>query len=114
LPFFPLYNGLLAVGYRQGKPWPEDSRFLNATDERKARVFSEHNLEIIESLALYAEGCGHTLLDLVFARLLANPSLSSVIAGAVSGDQVRQNAATASWKLTAAEIADIDAIAPIS
>jgi aryl-alcohol dehydrogenase-like predicted oxidoreductase len=114
LPFFPLYNGLLAGGYRQGKPWPEDSRFLNATEERKARAFSEHNLGIIESLALYAEGCGHTLLDLAFARLLANPSLSSVIAGAISGDQVRANAATASWKLTPAEIADIDAIAPIS
>jgi aryl-alcohol dehydrogenase-like predicted oxidoreductase len=114
LPFFPLYNGLLAGGYRRGKPWPEDSRFLNASDERKARVFSEQNLEIIESLALYAEGCGHTLLELTFARLLANPCLASVIAGAVSGDQVRANAATAAWTLTAAEIADIDAIAPIS
>ena len=112
LPFFPLYNGLLAGGYRRGAPWPEDSRFLNATEERKARVFSEQNLEIIESLALYAEGRGHTLLDLAFARLLANPCLASVIAGAVSAEQVHQNAATASWKLTAEEISEIDAIAP--
>jgi aryl-alcohol dehydrogenase-like predicted oxidoreductase len=114
LPYFPLYNGLLAGGYRRGAPWPTDSRFLNASEERKASVFSEHNLEIIESLATYAEARDHTLLDLTFARLLANPALASVIAGAVTADQVRANAATASWKLSATEIAEIDALAPIS
>jgi aryl-alcohol dehydrogenase-like predicted oxidoreductase len=114
LPYFPLYNGLLAGGYRRGAPWPEDSRFLDASEERKASVFSEHNLGIIESLATYAEARGHTLLDLTFARLLANPSLASVIAGAVTAAQVHANAATASWKLSATEIAEIDALAPIS
>jgi aryl-alcohol dehydrogenase-like predicted oxidoreductase len=104
----------MAGGYRRGAPWPEDSRFLDASEERKASVFSDHNLDIIESLAAYAEAHGHTLLDLAFARLLANPSLASVIAGAVTAEQVHANAATASWKLSAAEIAEIDALAPIS
>jgi aryl-alcohol dehydrogenase-like predicted oxidoreductase len=53
-------------------------------------------------------------LDLTFARLHPNPALASVIAGAVTADQVRANAATASWKLSATEIAEIDALAPIS
>lgn len=114
LPFFPLFNGLLAGGYRRGKPWPEDSRFKDATTERRASVFSEKNLDIIESLADFAEGRGHTLLDVAFARLLAHPALSSVIAGAVTAEQVRANAATASWKLTDDEIAEIDRLAPPS
>jgi aryl-alcohol dehydrogenase-like predicted oxidoreductase len=34
----------------------------------------------------------HALLDLVIARLLARPAVTSVIAGATSADQVRRNA----------------------
>jgi aryl-alcohol dehydrogenase-like predicted oxidoreductase len=113
LPFFPLFNGLLAGGYRRGKPWPEDSRFKDAPEEQRALVFSERNLDVIESLAEFAESRGHTLLDLAFARLLAHPALASVIAGAVTAEQVRANAATASWKLTDDEVAEIDKLAPL-
>jgi aryl-alcohol dehydrogenase-like predicted oxidoreductase len=113
LPFFPLYNGLLTGGYRKGAPWPDDSRFVGAADDRLARVFSERNVGIIESLAEYGESAGHTILEMAFARLLANPSLSSVIAGVTSVEQVRANAAAGSCKLDEADIAAVDRIAPI-
>ena len=113
LPFFPLFNGLLTGSYRVGRPWPEDSRFLGASEERKAVVFSDHNLGIIEALAEWAESHGHTLLELSFARLLANPCLSSVIAGATSAEQVIANAAAASWHLSPEEVAEIDHLAPL-
>ena len=89
LPFFPLYNGLLAGGYRRGAPWPEDSRFKDASPERRASVFSDRNIEIIESLVEFAELRGHTILELAFNRLLAHRCLSSVIAGPMTADQVR-------------------------
>jgi len=114
LPYFPLYNGLLAGGYRRGLPWPEDSRFKDASPERLASVFSDHNVDTVESLAEFAESRGHTMLELAFARLLAYRCLSSVIAGAVSGEQARANAATASWTLTPDEIAEVDKLAPVS
>jgi aryl-alcohol dehydrogenase-like predicted oxidoreductase len=38
------------------------------------------------------------------------PTMASVIAGATSPEQVRTNAAAASWKLTADEMTDIDAL----
>ena len=112
LPYFPLYNGLLAGGYRRGLPWPADSRFTEASEERKASVVSDMNLDIIERLAEFAESRGRTILDVAFARLLAHPCLASVIAGAVSADQVRANVKTAAWKLSADEIAEVDRIAP--
>ena len=113
LPFFPLFSGLLTGKYRRNEPLPEGSRLTNAPAERQASAFSDRNYEIVEALTLFAESKGHTILDLAFARLLANPAIPSVIAGATSGDQVRSNAATAGWTLSADEIAEIDRLAPV-
>jgi aryl-alcohol dehydrogenase-like predicted oxidoreductase len=114
LPYFPLYNGLLTGKYRRGADRPDGTRLTTASAEQQARVFSEHNLDIVELLADYAGQRGHTILELAFARLLAHPVLASVIAGATSGGQVTANAAASSWTLTPEEIAEIDEIAPTS
>jgi len=50
------------------------------------------------------------VLELAFAWLLAQPAISSVIAGASNADQVRHNAAAASWQLTAADLSEIEHI----
>ncbi|HEY5273530.1 MAG TPA: aldo/keto reductase [Acidimicrobiales bacterium] len=113
LPFFPLYNGLLTGKYRRNEPLPEGSRLSSATPERQASAFSERNYEIVESLTAFAEERGHTILELAFARLLANPAIPSVIAGATSGAQAAANAATAGWALTPDEIAEVDRLAPV-
>ena len=42
----------------------------------------------------------HTLLELAFGWLLAQPPVSSVIAGATTPDQARANAAAAGWQLS--------------
>ncbi len=50
------------------------------------------------------------MLTATFARLLAQPGLSSVIAGATKPEQVLQNAdAATAWNPTAEEIAEISA-----
>jgi aryl-alcohol dehydrogenase-like predicted oxidoreductase len=43
------------------------------------------------------------VLELAFAWLLANPLVSSVVAGATSPEQVAANAAATQWSLTSAE-----------
>jgi aryl-alcohol dehydrogenase-like predicted oxidoreductase len=113
LPFFPLFSGLLTGKYRRNEPLPEGSRLTAAPPERQATAFTDRNYEIVENLTAFAEERGHTILDLAFARLLANPAIPSVIAGATSGEQVRANAATAGWDLTPEEIAEVDRIAPV-
>ena len=47
---------------------------------------------------------------LAFGWLLARPYVASVIAGATAPEQVRQNADSLGWQLTADEIAAVDRI----
>lgn len=115
LPFFPLSNGLLTGKYadRARGATPQAASRL-ATDERlSARTLTSHNLATAQSLADYAASRGHTLLELAVSWLLREPVVASVIAGAMTAEQVRANAAAASWALTASERADVDRIAPV-
>jgi aryl-alcohol dehydrogenase-like predicted oxidoreductase len=114
LPFFPLFHGLLTGKYTRDADVPEGTRLAAASTERQEAVFTDRNFSIVEALAAFAEGSGHTLLELAFARLIAEPAIPSVIAGATSPSQIAANAAAAgSWTLTRDEIAEIDKLAPI-
>jgi aryl-alcohol dehydrogenase-like predicted oxidoreductase len=107
LPYFPLASGLLSGKYRQGKLLPAGSR---GKDEFGPKVFSEENLVRVEKFIEFAESRGHTLLELAFSWLAAHPEVASVIAGAVSADQVRANAQAASWRLSEPDQAALAAI----
>jgi aryl-alcohol dehydrogenase-like predicted oxidoreductase len=108
LPFFPLTSGLLTGKYRKGQTIPEDTRV--AKYERYRKLLTDENLDKVEVLIEYAESGGHTILELAFSWLLAHREVASVIAGASSGQQVRANAAAAGWKLTPADLQEIDAL----
>ena len=108
LPYFPLANGLLTGKYRVGRPVPSGTRI--SSTERFGNLLNERNLATVESLIKFAESRGHTILELAFAWLLAKPVVASVIAGATSAEQVRANAAAASWKLTADDVAEVNRI----
>jgi len=49
-------------------------------------------------------------LELAMSWLACLPHMASVIAGATSAEQVRANAAAASWTLTDDEMAEVDAL----
>jgi aryl-alcohol dehydrogenase-like predicted oxidoreductase len=104
LPYFPLASGLLTGKYRRGQPPPQGSRLAGG------QMLTQQNLEIVESLIEFAETRGHTLLELAFSWLLTRPVVASVIAGATTPEQVKSNAGAAGWKLTDAELAQIDKI----
>lgn len=110
LPYFPLASGMLSGKYRRGAPLPAGSR-LASSDYFKA-VRSEENFDKVEKLRAFAAEHGRSLLELAISWLASQPSVGSVIAGATSPEQVRANAAAASWPLTPAELADVDALAP--
>ena len=65
----------------------------------------------MEKLTAFAKERGHTLLELAFSWLAAQPTVASVIAGATSPEQVKANASAADWKLTAADLAEISTTA---
>lgn len=111
IPYFPLASGLLTGKYRKGQPVPQGTRI---SESRYETLLNQGNIHRVERLAAFAEGRGHTLLELAFSWLLARPVVASVIAGATSPEQVRGNAAAASWRLTDDELSEIDRIVPAS
>jgi len=113
VPYYPLASGLLTGKYRRGQPAPAGTR-LATNPGWNERFFTEANAARAESLAAFAESRGHTLLELAFSWLLRHRVVASVIAGATSVEQVRANVAAASWKLTAGDLARVDAIAPLA
>jgi aryl-alcohol dehydrogenase-like predicted oxidoreductase len=108
LPFFPLKSGLLTGKYRKGKPIPEGTRV--AKFERYRQLLTDENLDKVEALIDFAESRGHTLLELAFSWLLAHGVVASVIAGATSAQQVRDNVGAATWKLTAEDLEEVDSL----
>jgi aryl-alcohol dehydrogenase-like predicted oxidoreductase len=110
LPFFPLASGLLTGKYKRGEAPPEGTR-LAAWGPRGAQALNDKNFDRLEALSSWAEERGHDMLDLAFAWLLGHPVVSSVIAGATKPEQVAANAATAGWKLTPEEVAEVTKLA---
>ena len=106
LPYFPLASGFLTGKYRRGHAAPEGTRLA----EGDRGMFTDENFDLLESLESFASERGHTVLELAFAWLLANPNVSSVIAGATRTEQVDSNANAANWNLTAEEKAEVDAL----
>ncbi len=103
VPFFPLAMGLLSGKYRRGRPSPGKTRLAG----REALV--EARLAEIEQLAVFAERHGHSLLELSLSWLAAHRQVASVIAGAMTAEQVRANAAaTTAWRLSESELAEVE------
>ena len=50
---------------------------------------------------------------MAIAWLLSKPVVASVIAGATKAGQVRANADAGQWRLSADDVADVEALAPI-
>jgi aryl-alcohol dehydrogenase-like predicted oxidoreductase len=112
VPFFPLASGRLSGKYRRGRAVPAGTR-LGGSGERPAEeVVEASTLAAVERLAALAEQQGHSLLELALSWLAAHEQIASVIAGAMTAEQVRANVeATTAWKLTAEELAEVDRLA---
>ena len=98
VPYFPLASGLLTGKYRRGEPAPPGTRL-------EAQDIDDETYERIEAFERFAAERGRSLLELAFGALASRPEIVSVIAGATSPEQVRSNAAAASWQLTPEELA---------
>jgi aryl-alcohol dehydrogenase-like predicted oxidoreductase len=107
LPFFPLASGLLTGKYRRGAPMPAGTRLAGKSGFAN-RFLNQRNLALADALADFAARRGHSLLELAFSWLLSHRQVCSVIAGAMSAEQVGANVAAAGWRLTPDELAEVD------
>jgi aryl-alcohol dehydrogenase-like predicted oxidoreductase len=108
LAYFPLASGLLTGKYRRGRPAPAGTRL--AEGGRFGDLLSERNLALVDELTAFAAARRHSLLELAVSWLLSRGAVVSVIAGATSPEQVALNASAAGWRLTQAELAELEAI----
>ncbi|HEX6032219.1 MAG TPA: aldo/keto reductase [Tepidiformaceae bacterium] len=112
LPYFPLASGFLTGKYRRNEPLPDGARLSNpAMQGMASRVMTDRNWDILEKLEDFATGRGKTMTDLAVGWLASKPYVGSVIAGATKPEQVEANVQAGEWKLTADEMAEVDAIA---
>jgi len=112
VPFYPLFAGVLSGKYRAGEAPPAGTRLAGYSAERRKYLLSERNLAAVDRLDAFARERGHGVLELAIAWLLARRVVASVIAGATRPEQVHANARAAGWKLSAANLAEVDRIAP--
>lgn len=107
LPYFPLANGLLTGKYRRNEV-PAGSRL---THSRK-NVLETADWDQLEAFTAFAAERELTEVQVAFSWLAAQPSVGSVIAGATSPEQVRQNAAAADWTPSDDDLTELDRIFP--
>ena len=106
LPYFPLAGGWLTGKYKSTHTPTSDSRRMVTSLQADATA-----REKLNKLDAYAAERGHSLLELAFSWLLAHPAVSTVIAGAMTPEQVIANAVSGDWVMTDEERDAIDAIA---
>ena len=109
LPYFPLASGVLTGKYRPGQANPAGTR-LSGGGELADHFLKDDFIALADQLRIFAEARGHSLLELAFSWLASKPVIWSVIAGASSPEQLRQNVKATGWKLTADDFAEVDRI----
>jgi aryl-alcohol dehydrogenase-like predicted oxidoreductase len=103
LPYFPLRNGLFTGKFNRNGG-PADTRIMR----QRPHIVENAPWDVMEQFEAFCAERGITMLEATFGWLLAQPGLSSVIAGATTPEQLRQNAtAAAAWKPNPEDVAAI-------
>jgi aryl-alcohol dehydrogenase-like predicted oxidoreductase len=100
IPFYPLASGLLTGRYKRGVAAPEGARLA-----KREQLATDEQWDVIEKLSAFADEHQVPLAELAIGSLLAQPAVSSVIAGASRPEQVETNAAAAQRIPDAEELA---------
>ncbi len=104
IPFFPLASGFLTGKYRPDAPAPAGTR-IGDNERLRTRTLTEKNFALLAKMEQFAGSHEHTVGELAIAWLLAQPQVSSVIAGATRPEQVEANAKAGAWHLTPEDLA---------
>ena len=109
----PLGWGRLTGKIRRGQPLPDVSR-LHKTAEAGPQVADEYLYRVVDALEETAKEAGKTVPQVALNWLLERPTVSSIILGARDEVQLRQNLGSVGWKLTAEQVARLDAASALT
>jgi aryl-alcohol dehydrogenase-like predicted oxidoreductase len=113
LVWSPLGWGRLTGKIRRGRPLPKVSR-LHETADLGPPVDDERLFNVVDALDAIARETGRTIPQIAINWLLQRPTVSSVILGARNEEQLRDNLGAVDWKLTAEQIATLDAASTVT
>ncbi|MQY18286.1 aldo/keto reductase [Nocardia macrotermitis] len=105
----PLGWGRLTGKVRRGQPLPETSR-LHRTAEAGPPVDDELLYDVVDVLDELAAETGRSVPQIALNWLLSRPTVASVIIGARTEEQLRQNLGAVGWQLDADQIARLDKV----
>jgi aryl-alcohol dehydrogenase-like predicted oxidoreductase len=99
LPYFPLASGLLTGKYRRDED-PTEGRLVG-------REIPAAQWDTLDAVRSFAGERGISVLDVAIGALLAQPAVTSVIAGATKPEQVRANAAAGELELSLEDVEEL-------
>ena len=110
LVWSPLAWGRLSGKLRRGQPAPKASRLqAQAAAGRGPQVDEDYLYKVVDALDALARETGKSVAQVALNWLLARPSVATIIIGARNEEQLRQNLGAVGWKLSAEQIARLDA-----
>jgi aryl-alcohol dehydrogenase-like predicted oxidoreductase len=112
LVWSPLGWGRLTGKIRRDSPIPAKSR-LHKTAAEGPQVPEEYLYKVVDAIDAVAKETGKTVPQIALNWLLRRPTVSTVIVGARSEEQLKQNLGAIGWELTKEQIAKLDAASEI-
>jgi aryl-alcohol dehydrogenase-like predicted oxidoreductase len=107
LVWSPLAGGLLSGKYRRGQDPPQGTRHVGEWDEPPVRD-PERLYDIVDALVEVGRAHEVSAAQVALAWLLAKPGVTSIIIGARTEEQLRDNLAAAELRLTDDELRRLD------
>jgi aryl-alcohol dehydrogenase-like predicted oxidoreductase len=111
IPYLPLAGGLLTGKHRRGQGAAPGSR-LERVPDLGDRLLIDRNFDVVEALEQFARERDLSLVDVAIGGLAAQPQVVSVIAGAMSPEQVRANARAGRWRPSVVDLELLNRLAP--
>ena len=111
----PLGWGRLTGGIRRGQPLPKVSRW---NDEKQKDISppisDEYLFGVVDALDAVAKETGKSVPQIALNWLLQRPTVSTIIIGARTEEQLRHNLGAVGWNLTQEQVAKLDAASAIA
>ncbi|MDB5764606.1 MAG: NADP-dependent oxidoreductase [Herminiimonas sp.] len=110
VPYSPIARGVLTGKYQPGQLPPENTRAGRGDKRIMETEFREESLQIAQRLKEHSEARGIKLGQFATAWVLANPNVSSVIAGPRTSAQMEDYYPAVEIKISAEEEALVDSM----
>ena len=105
----PLGWGRLTGKIRRGQPAPQNSRMSSKAGEAAPPIPDDYLYDVIDALDAVAQDTSKSIPQIALNWLLTRPTVSTVIIGARTEEQLKQNLAAVGWTLSPEQIARLDA-----